>query len=142
MGRILRGSDLMLFITVNNKPTSIAFATSHKLSLSGETVETSTKDSSGKWASKQVNKISWNVTTENLYSLDGAGINFPSLFTLMTKMEEIDVVFALEAGYKASRCRPRWRLDAGGNAVQREGDYDVAGAERTGWPKRDFHGFV
>jgi predicted secreted protein len=100
MGKIIKGSDLMLFIKVGSSMKSIAFATSHKLSLSGDTVETSTKDSSGKWTSKQVNKLSWNVSTDNLYSLAGAGVNYSDLFDLMTKMEEIDIVFSLESGYQ------------------------------------------
>ncbi|MDR2138266.1 MAG: phage tail protein [Tannerella sp.] len=99
MGQIMKGGDLMLFITVGGTKKSIAFATSHSLSISGDTVETSTKDSSGKWTSKQVNRLSWNVSTDNLYSLDGAGANYSDLFGLMSERSEIDIVFALESGY-------------------------------------------
>jgi predicted secreted protein len=95
----MKGGDLMLFVKIGSSMKSIAFATSHKLSISGDSVETSTKDSSGKWTSKQVNKLNWNVTTDNLYSLDGAGANYSDLFGMMTDMKEIEIVFSLESGY-------------------------------------------
>jgi TP901-1 family phage major tail protein len=95
----MKGGDLMLFVKVGSTMKSVAFATSHKLAISGDATETSTKDSSGKWTSKQVNKLNWNVSTDNLYSLDGAGANYADLFGMMTKTEEIDVVFSLESGY-------------------------------------------
>jgi len=50
---IVRGSDLMLFY--NGK--SLAYATSHKLSLSGEAKEISSKDS-GEWTDKMIGKLS------------------------------------------------------------------------------------
>jgi predicted secreted protein len=99
MGKIIKGGDLMLFVKIGSTLKSIAFATSHKLSISGDAAETSTKDSSGKWTSKQVNKLSWTVSTDNLYSLDGAGANYADLFTLMTGMTEVEIVFSLESGY-------------------------------------------
>ena len=42
-GQVINGGDLMLFIDGK----SIAFATSHKLSINVETVETTSKDSGG-----------------------------------------------------------------------------------------------
>lgn len=103
MGNIINGSDLMLFIgTISGETTtykSIAFATSHKLSMSTETVETSSKDSGGKWVSKAARKLSWNMSTDNLYSLDGEGSSFDELFTMWTERKEIEVVFSLEKDY-------------------------------------------
>ena len=72
MAQVINGGDLMLFID----GVAVAFATSHKLSINVETVETSSKDSGGKWVAKSARKISWNCSTENLYSNDGAGITF------------------------------------------------------------------
>lgn len=89
---VTNGSDLMLF--VGGK--SIAFATSHKLSINVETVETSSKDSGGKWTTKSAKKMSWNVTTENLYSNDGEGLEYSELHDLLIAREPIDVVFGLE----------------------------------------------
>lgn len=96
MGQVINGSDLMLFIGGE----SIAFATNHKLSISAETVETSSKDTGGKWVAKAVRKLSWNMSTENLYSLDGAGSTYDDLFTKMTAREELDAIFTLEKDYK------------------------------------------
>lgn len=49
MANVINGSDLMLFINTGTAEVpvykSIAFATSTKLSLSTETIETSSKDS-------------------------------------------------------------------------------------------------
>ena len=44
MANVIKGRDLMLFI--NGK--SIAFATSHSLTISMDTTETTSKDSGGK----------------------------------------------------------------------------------------------
>ena len=95
MGQVINGSDLMLFLG----GTSIAFATNHKLSISAETVETSSKDSGGKWVTKAVRKLSWNMSTENLYSLEGAGKTYDDLFTMMTGRTEIDAIFTVEKDY-------------------------------------------
>lgn len=101
MGKPINGSDLMLFLKGNEDttPKSIAFATNHSLSISAETVETSSKDTGGKWVSKAPRKLSWTMSTENLYSLDGEGSTYDDLFTLMTGREEIEVVFSLEKDY-------------------------------------------
>nr|DAJ77706.1 MAG TPA: major tail protein [Caudoviricetes sp.] len=103
MGKPINGSDLMLFLkgTGDTAAKSIAFATSHSLSISAETVETSSKDSGGKWVSKAPRKLSWTMSTENLYSLDGEGSTYDDLFTLMTGREEIEVVFSLEKDYES-----------------------------------------
>ena len=95
MNKVINGSDLMLFLG----GTSIAFATNHKLAINAETVETSSKDSGGKWVTKAVRKLSWNMSTENLYSVDGAGKTYDDLFTMMTGRQEIDAVFSLEKDY-------------------------------------------
>lgn len=95
MAQVIQGGDLMLFIGGK----SIAFATSHKLSINVETVETSSKDSGGKWVSKAARKISWNCSTENLYSNDGEGVTFDQLFDMLVAREEIEAVFCLEKDY-------------------------------------------
>ena len=76
MGKI-KGGDLMLF--VNNK--SIAYATNHTLEISAELQDVSNKDEgAGDWATQEVGLLSWTASTENLYSLDGAGNNFATLY--------------------------------------------------------------
>lgn len=91
-GQVINGGDLMLFIDGK----SIAFATSHKLSINVETVETTSKDNGGKWVAKAARKISWNCSTENLYSNDGEGLNFSDLFDKLVAREPIEAVFCLE----------------------------------------------
>lgn len=95
MAQVINGGDLMLFIGGK----SIAFATSHKLSINVETVETTSKDSGGKWVAKSARKISWNCNTENLYSNDGEGVTFDQLFDMLVAREEVDAVFCLEKDY-------------------------------------------
>ena len=98
MGKPINGSDLMLFLkgAGDSAAKSIAFATNHSLSISAETVETSSKDTGGKWVSKAPRKLSWTMSTENLYSVDGEGSTYDNLFTLMTGRQEIEAVFCLE----------------------------------------------
>jgi predicted secreted protein len=61
---IIDGSDLMMFY--NGK--SISFATSHQLTLTGTTLDVSTKDH-GTWGSKKIGKLSWSITSDNLFML-------------------------------------------------------------------------
>ena len=88
MAQVINGSDLMLFI--GNK--SIAFATSHKLTINAETVETTSKDNTGDWTSKQVKKLSWNATSDNLYSVD----SFAILYNAMIQKTKLTVAFDIK----------------------------------------------
>ena len=115
MGQVINGGDLMLFLG----GTSIAFSTSHKLSISAETVETSSKDNGGKWVAKAVRKLSWNISTENLYSLDGAGKTYDDLFTMMTGRTEIDAIFTVEKDYATKA----YEVPAGGWVPMTTGQY-------------------
>lgn len=89
---IIQGGDLMLFI--NNK--SIGYATSHSLSISADTKETSTKDSGGKWQTSEVGIISWTASSENLYANEAEGMTYSDLFDAMVARTPIDAVFTLE----------------------------------------------
>ena len=64
--QILNGSQLILFI--DEKP--IAFGTTDSISITPNTTEIATK-SHGLYPTLFVNSIGWEVTTENLASLDG-----------------------------------------------------------------------
>ena len=64
--KIVRGDDLMLF---DEEKHSIAFATSHTLTLTSDVTEISCKDS-GIWKEAKVNKLGWEITSENLYSTE------------------------------------------------------------------------
>ena len=73
-GTPINGSDLMVFLKGDSTDyISIAFATSHSLSLSTGTVETSSKDTGGKRVAQAPRKFSWTTTTEKLFAGEGEG---------------------------------------------------------------------
>ena len=77
---------------------SIAYATSHTLTISGDTQDTSNKDEGGgSWASSEISKLNWSASSDNLYSVDGEGNNFGDLFDAMLNKEPIDAVFCLKS---------------------------------------------
>lgn len=91
MAKKIRGGDMMLFLDGK----SIALATTHTLSISGDTQDTSNKDEGGgDWASSEVSKLSWTASSENMYSLDGEGDNFDDLYDLMIKKEPFAITFS------------------------------------------------
>ena len=89
--KILKGSKLMVFIA--DKP--IAFATSHSLSITMNTTEISTKDH-GDFPSVIGQNITWELTTENLYSDDGQ----TALWNAMKTMQPVTVKFAQATNYE------------------------------------------
>lgn len=91
--QIINGGDLMLFIDGK----SIAFATNHTLSISAETAETSSKDTGGMWVAKAIRKISWTMSTENLYAETGEGATYDELFQAMVGKKTIEAVIAIES---------------------------------------------
>lgn len=95
--KIIKGDELMLFIPVDPtaaNPTfkSIAYATSHTLTMTAETVDVNTKDH-GEWGSTEVNKISWSISTENLYTDE----DYNALFDIMVGKKKVKVVFGRKA---------------------------------------------
>lgn len=94
MANIIQGGDLMLF--VGGK--SIAFATSHSLSINAETTDTTHKDVKGGWTTSNVKGFSWEVSSENLYSNDGEGVTYGDLFDYMTSKTELQGIFGLANG--------------------------------------------
>jgi len=89
--KIIKGDDLMLFAKIGDKYKSIAYATSHVLTLSAEATDTSTKDH-GIWGGSEINKITWEITSENLYTTEA----YLDLFDIMISRNPVDVVFGLE----------------------------------------------
>lgn len=87
--QIIKGKDLMIF---DSTGISYAYATSHTLSITTETLETSTKDN-GQWNDTIVNKYSWEVTSENLYTESG----YESLFDSMVLGKAVTVMFGIKA---------------------------------------------
>ena len=87
---VVKGSKLMLFLG----GTAIACATSHTLSISIDTTESSTKSKdnhAGAWKTYEASDMSWTVSSENLYSTGGVGKSFEDLYTL--KGQAVDIIF-------------------------------------------------
>lgn len=78
----------MLFISENGTPKSIAFSTSHQLSQTAASTEISCKDA-GIYGMNVVNKLNWEITSENLYSEGG----FSQLNTIMQAMQPVVCYF-------------------------------------------------
>ena len=99
---IIKGDDLMLFDASGH---SIAYATSHVLTINAETADINTKDH-GVWGGSEVNKITWEISSDNLYT-DTA---FDDLFTKLLAKEPVTVYF----GHKAET----------GSGTVVDGDYE------------------
>ena len=63
MEKIIKGDELMLF----KGEKSIAYATSHTLTVNGNSIDISSKDH-GYWGASEVGNITWEITSENLYT--------------------------------------------------------------------------
>jgi predicted secreted protein len=88
---------MMLFIKeANGTVKSIAFATSHTLTVSTDTQQTSTKDDGGKFQSSDYGILSWSASSENLCSYDGAGYNYQDLINLMLSQTKVTATFSIE----------------------------------------------
>ena len=90
----IKGDDLMLFNGETGK--SYAFATAHTLTITADTADTSSKDH-GVWTGNEVAKISWEITSEDLYTSEG----FDDLFDSLINRKAIEVVFGLKQKGKA-----------------------------------------
>ena len=111
--KILRGNDLMIFKDTTGAGTAykaLAFSTSCQLSLTGNTLETSSKDG-GKWTSKAVSKLSWSLTTDNLYSVE----DFNALVNSWISREELTVAFSVCTNADSDTGLPAdgWKIGGG-----------------------------
>ena len=91
---IIRGDELMLF---DAQGKAFAYATSHTLTLTGNTVDVSSKDH-GFWGASEVGSLTWEITTENLYTDDA----YDKLFDLMVSAEPVTVAFAKASNYNVN----------------------------------------
>ena len=97
---IIKGSDLMLFVQQGGVYKSIGYATNHTVTIGSQSQEISTKDSGGGlWSEGTVHKLNWQMTTENLYSLEPEGVSYDDLFDMMTTRQQVNVQFSLESSY-------------------------------------------
>ncbi len=89
---LTKGEALLLYISEDTEGTAsyqpIAYASSHSLSINGDTIDTSSK-MSGAWKEFFIGQLNWQVTSESLVSKAAGHMSFKSLKTLMTAREPI-----------------------------------------------------
>lgn len=90
MGNIIKGDELMLF----KGGSALAYATSHTFSITGNTLDIANKDM-GFWGASEVGNLTWEITSENLYTEN----DFDSLFTSMVNKTPLTVVFSRAGNY-------------------------------------------
>lgn len=111
MGNIIKGTDLMLFVKGSGSTyNTIAFATSCQLTVNAASLETSSKDS-GKWTSKQASKLSWSMTSDNLFTIE----EFNTVFDKLVARTPIEVIFTLCTNADSDTGMPSegWKKDDG-----------------------------
>ena len=87
--KIIKGDDLMIF---DNNQKSIGYATQHTFSLTADSSEINTKDH-GVYGGTEVNKINWEITSENLYTSTA----YDDLFEKMMNREPVTIYWGLKA---------------------------------------------
>ena len=90
MEKIIKGDELMLF----NGEKSIAYATSHTLTINGNSIDISSKDH-GYWGASEVGNITWEITSENLYTDKYYG----ELFDAMVTRSQLTVAFGFASNW-------------------------------------------
>lgn len=90
MGNIIKGDALMVF----KGGSALAYAKSHVLTITGNTIDISSKDN-GFWGSSEIGNITWEITSENLYTAD----DYDALFTAMVAKTPVTIVFAQAGNY-------------------------------------------
>lgn len=93
MQNIIKGDELMLF--KDNK--SLAYATSHTLTITGNTIDVSSKDH-GYWGASEIGNITWEITTENLYT----DTDFDALFDAMVAKTPVTIIFGKAGNYNVN----------------------------------------
>jgi hypothetical protein len=84
------GEGLMLYVTSDSELLPVAYATSHSLSVNGETIDTSSK-MSGAWQDFLIGQLNWQLTSDSLVSKTAGHMSFNTLFDLMVAREGIPI---------------------------------------------------
>ncbi len=84
------GEGLMLYVTGDSGLLPIAYATSHNLTVNGETIDTSSK-MSGAWQDFLIGQLNWQITSDSLVSKTEGHMSFNTLFDLMVAREGIPI---------------------------------------------------
>ena len=103
------GKDLMLFVEAK----ALALATSCKLGLSAETIDTQSKDS-GIWTEKDIKKLSWNASSKNVFSADADANSYDKLFALFIAHKPVTLKFGIVGNTDVNEMpEAGWTLAAG-----------------------------
>jgi len=97
MANIIKGDELMLF----KDGSALAYATSHTLTITGNTVDISSKDH-GFWGASEIGNITWEIQSENLYTDD----DYNALFNAMLNKTEVTCIFGKATNYDANGLKP------------------------------------
>ena len=100
--KILKGDQIQLWDYDNG---TLAYATSHTLTLTGNTTDVSTKDH-GWWTATSVGSLTWEITAECLYTYS----DFDLLFNKMIHNEKIHLIWSEVDNYD-----PNGLTTTGGN---------------------------
>ena len=103
MADIIKGDELMIF----KGGSAMAYATSHTLTINGNTTDISSKDH-GFWGASEIGNITWEATTENLYTEN----DYDALFDAMLNKSEIEIVFGYASNYDPNGLKPADSTDA------------------------------
>ena len=110
MERIIKGDELMVF----EENRTLAYATAHTLTISGNSIDVSSKDH-GFWGASEVGNITWEVTSENLYT----DRYYSELFDAMVNKTQLSLAFGFAKDYDVNGFtgtnRIGWDLDTGNN---------------------------
>lgn len=74
---------------------SIGLATSHSLSITVNTADTTTKDSAGQWSDAEVTTMQWSMTTDNLCSHGTDGSDTEAMIDATLVGAKVTVLFGL-----------------------------------------------
>jgi predicted secreted protein len=102
---IIRGKNLMVF--VGGK--SVAYATSHSVDLSTNTTEVAHKDITGNGTETVAITTAWTMSSDSLYSYDGAGTGVTDLLTAWKSSTTLDLVFGLGGTFSSTG---GWSIDS------------------------------
>ncbi len=106
--RIVKGDELMLF----RGETSIAYATSHTLTINGNAIDISSKDH-GFWGASDIGNITWEITSENLFTER----YYDELFSAMINRTKLTVAFGFASDWDVNGLtgnNTQWDLDKSG----------------------------
>lgn len=87
---LVLGEALMLYVTKGASLLPIAYATSHTLTINGDTIDTSSK-MSGNWQDFLVGQLNWQLTSESLISKTSGHMSFDDLMALMVARQGIPI---------------------------------------------------